>query len=424
MSLKLIREAHLASTLSTAELKALSIIKDATGAASLADLLKESFAPAPDDFDAWMRVVVGEAQDRGINLNKKAEFTQLVMDVLEQDPANPPLDMQEAIAAKLWQDYKGAKNEVRINKMAAAKEEEEKVVNARNQIAARYAQGPTTSTQDILSSGEEEEDSGFAQALNGAIGTEEEEAQREEGSKWYDFEGNQDPNGTYDANGKFFPERSAVFRKLGIKVDPTEEEEDGMSFLKDVLKDRPDTGAVGKGSFSSHLRGEDEDMDEYEDGDATFDDADYYSADDEDVFTSDDSECECPCADGESDLDAESLDDDMGPPEEELDDESMDDVDADVSREKPAKSYDEEEAVKSFFRQAATAPRNMMSAAIKDIEGEGKSAWTSSNVPKNPHPQKSAAYRAWQRGMLAAAKDALGIVDKPKDAKAKPKKKK
>lgn len=411
MALKLIREAHLASTLSKDELKALSIIKEATGKDTIAAMLNEAFVPTADDFDAWMRVVVGEAQDRGINLNKRAEFMQLVMDVLENDPANPPFEMQEAIAKKLWADYKAAKDEVRINKMAAAREEEEQAEKARKLIASRYAQGPTA----VMPQADEDEESGFEQAYKAAKGMEEEE----DGNDWYDSHGRPNPHGAYDAGGHFHRDRvvDQMDRSTQLPRTPKkyEEEEDGMSFLKDVLSNRgEDRGEIDKGSFSSHMRGDDDGFDEYDDdGDATFN-PDEYSVDDEDVFTSDD-EGGCSCDD--EDLDDEDLDDeDTGPSDEE--------IDVDVKREEPEKAYSEEEAVKSFFRQAATAPRSMMTQAIKDIEGEGKKAWTSSNVPKNPHPQKSAAYRAWQRGMLAAAKEALGIQDKPKDPKAKAKKKK
>lgn len=366
MSLKLIREATLVATLSEAEIKALSTIKAAVGASSLVDIVSESFMPSDDDFDAWMRVVVGEAGDRGVNLNKKSEFVQLAMDVLENDPANPPFDMQEMIATKLWQDYNSAKNAVRINKLAQAKEEEEKVMKARDQIAARYAKGPTST---------EEEESGFGQALKASIGMEDEEP----------------------------------------------------SFVRDALRDSSPTSM--KGSFSSHLRGEDE-LDvgtDDEDMEVSFGPDGVEGVSDEDVFTSDD-ECECPCADDEPAIDDapadEFADDDMGPPEDELDDETMDDVDADVEPRAPKKGFDEEEAVKSFFRQAVTSPNDMMRKAVKDIEDEGKSAWTKANVPSNPHPKKSQAHRAWQKGLTNAAKEALGIADKPSDPKAKPKRKK
>lgn len=122
--------------------------------------VNESFTPDDSDFDAWMRVIVGEAGDRGVNLNKKSQFMELAMDVLENDPASPPLDMQEMIAAKLWQDYNSAKNAVRINKLAQAKEEEEKVSNARKQIADRFAQGTTSMTPST-----EEEEMGISDDL-------------------------------------------------------------------------------------------------------------------------------------------------------------------------------------------------------------------------------------------------------------------
>ena len=509
MSLKLIREAHLASTLSKAELRALSIIKTATSR-SLVDMVSEAFTPTADDFETWMRVVVGEAQDRGVNLNKKAEFTQLVMDILENDPVNPPIDMQEAIALKLWQDYKGVKSEVRINKIAAAKEEEEKVEAARKQIAQRYAQGSGSRTTTNPSAYDEEEMApmgisddlaarkifdkikgtpnlnfatiqqfvgkyapmvgksptdvkyisaqvyGMLQDVGMAEENEEEDvmanflkdggeiqhipahrtrkSEKWQGSAHIGKTGGRSRRVSTGnaANTMGRPvigmpsvgneeEESGFAQAFNLAMN-TEDEEDSMSFLNDVLKDRSSRPSMDKGSFSSHLRGDDEDFDDedFDDDDDdelvdTLDNDGDGDLSDDELFTSDDDD---------EDFDDEDFDDEDSD-DEDFDDNTMDDVDADISRKKlkPSKSYDEEEAVKSFFRQAATAPRNMMTQAIKDIEGEGKTAWTSSNVPKNPHPQKSAAYRAWQRGMLAAAKESLGIVDKPKEPKKAKKKK-
>lgn len=412
MSLKLIREATLRATLTDADLKALTTLRDAIGATSIVDIVNEAFTPSRDDYDAWMRVVVGEAQDRGVNLNSKAEFMKLVMAVLEDDPAMPPLEMQSIIAKKLWQDYNAAKEEVRINKIAQAKEEEEKVDAARKQIADRFAKGPTTTP--VMPGASDEEESGFAQAMKTAIGMEDEQ-------EWFDLRGVPDPNGAYDAAGNYYRER-----------DNFEDEE--PSFVNDAIRD---SAPALKGSFLSHLRGEDDTTNRDEpDVEIEFGPDGIEGIDDDEVFTSADDECDCPCADDtETDIDSDingdvegDIDpdaDNMGPLEDELDDETMDDVDADVSRSKE-KVYDEEEAVKSFFRQAATAPRDLMNQAVKDIEAEGKAAWKKANVPSNPHPQKSQAYRAWQKGMTAAAKEALGIADRPANpkAKAKPKRKK
>lgn len=456
MSLKLIREALLHATLSDADIKALSIIKEATGAESIVDLVSESFTPSADDFDAWMRVVVGEAQDRGINLSKKANFMELVMDVLENDPAMPPIEMQEAIATKLWQDYQSAKNEVRINKIAAAKEEEEKVAAARKQIADRFARQPEDRIHSAgMRNAYDEEETVDDFLKRGGTVQQLKMRKPRAGEKW---QGSAHIGKSSERPGRSTTGKAANTRGLpviGMRKRGTEEEESGFeqafnvakgiedeehtSFLSDVLKTRTTrAGARSPTSFSSHLRGfEDENRDvEFDEMDPDVTDAEpgvFTSTDDEfddttvDTDFSDDEsvdgECECPCASDntESEMDVET-DDEFGPPEDELDDDTMDDVDADVSRGKPEKFYDEEEAVKSFFRQAATAPRNMMTQAIKDIESEGASAWKQANVPANPHPKKSAAYRAWQKGLLAAAKESLGIVDKPKDMKTKKKK--
>lgn len=442
MSLKLIRDAALVATLSEAEIKALSTIKVATGASSLVDIVSESFMPSDDDFDAWMRVVVGEAGDRGINLNKKSEFMQLAMDVLENDPANPPFDMQEMIAGKLWQDYNSAKNAVRINKLAQAKEEEEKVETARKQIASRYAQGPGATAQLMKTSvANDEEEMGISDDLaarkifNKIKGTPNLNfaVVQQYVNKYIGMVGKSPTDVKYisalvysmvqDAGMAEENEESGFEQALKAAVGMEEEE---PSFVRDALRDSSPTSM--KGSFSSHLRGEDG-FDDTEDADTevSFGPDGVEGISDEDVFTSDD-ECECPCADDETSTEEipsdEFADDEMGPPSDELDDETMDDIDADVEPRAPKKGFDEEEAVKSFFRQAVTSPNDMMRQAVKDIEAEGKSAWTKANVPANPHPKKSQAHRAWQKGLTNAAKEALGIADKPADPKAKPKRKK
>ena len=432
MSLKLIREAALVATLSEAEIKALSTIKAAVGASSLVDIVAESFTPSDDDFDAWMRVVVGEAGDRGVNLNKKSEFVQLALDVLENDPANPPFDMQEMIATKLWQDYNSAKNAVRINKLAQAKEEEEKVMKARDQIAARFAKGPTASTEEeeMGISDELAADKIFAK-IKGTPNLSFVNVERFV-AKYAPMVGKKASDVKYIATLVYDAlqdvgmeeEESGFAQALKASIGMEDEE---PSFVRDALRDSSPTSM--KGSFSSHLRGEDE-LDagtNDEDMEVSFGPDGVEGVSDEDVFTSDD-ECECPCADDElaaDDVPADEFaDDELDPPEDELDDETMDDVDADVDPRSPKKGFDEEEAVKSFFRQAVTSPNDMMRKAVKDIEDEGKSAWTKANVPSNPHPKKSQAHRAWQKGLTNAAKEALGIADKPSDPKAKPKRKK
>lgn len=460
MSLKLIKDAALVATLSKQDIDALSVIKNATGASTLAEIVKESFTPSDDDFETWLRVVVGEAGDRGINIGKKSNFMQLAMDVLENDPAMPPIEMQEMIAKKLWQDYNSARDAVRIGKIAAAKEEEEKVEAAKKRIAQRFAQGPVTHTTTNPSAYDEEEMSDAVADFLRKGGKIQQipsrpprQSERLQGSAHIGKTGERAGRSTTGKSANTMGRPVIGMSKVGREEEESGfeqafnaakgiEDEEHTSFLSDVLRSHTTRAGVRhKSSLINHLCGfEDEaraedDLDpDLEDGDVevSFGPDGVEGVSDDEVFTSSDDECECPCADATSDEMSDELDDvksefddtEMGPPEDELDDDTMDDIDADVEDRAPKKGFDEEEAVKSFFRQAVTSPNDMMRQAVKDIEAEGQAAWKKANVPTNPHPKKSQAYRAWQKGLLGAAKEALGIVDKPTDSKAKPKRKK
>jgi hypothetical protein len=85
------------------------------------------------------------------------------------------------------------------------------------------------------------------------------------------------------------------------------------------------------------------------------------------------------------------------------------------------KGFDEEEQVKSMFRQAITSPKEHLTAALKDVEAEGAKAWAKMQLATNPHPKKSPAFHAWAKGFKNSGKAGLGIVDKPAST-SKPKK--
>jgi len=68
--------------------------------------------------------------------------------------------------------------------------------------------------------------------------------------------------------------------------------------------------------------------------------------------------------------------------------------------------------VNSLLRQVISSPSELVTGALKQVEGEGKEAWNEVDLPTNPHPEGSAAHKAWIKGLIAAAKSSLGIVDK------------
>ena len=76
---------------------------------------------------------------------------------------------------------------------------------------------------------------------------------------------------------------------------------------------------------------------------------------------------------------------------------------------------------KTNLQQMLSGPRSTITQAQKEIEAEGEAAWKAHQLPTNPHPKKSIAYGAWERGMKRAVKTHFGIDDKPV---VQPKKKK
>lgn len=89
-----------------------------------------------------------------------------------------------------------------------------------------------------------------------------------------------------------------------------------------------------------------------------------------------------------------------------------------------AKEEENEESTKpkkTNLQQMLSGPRSTITQAQKEIESEGESAWKAHQIPQNPHPKKSIAYAAWERGMKRAVKTHFGFEDKPV---VQPKKKK
>lgn len=88
----------------------------------------------------------------------------------------------------------------------------------------------------------------------------------------------------------------------------------------------------------------------------------------------------------------------------------------------PARSSETEDE-QNIFRRAITSPRAQLTQAVKGVEQEGEKAWRMLKLPKNPHPKDTQAYRAWDKGMKAAAKNSLGLQPKVEPFNNKKKKK-
>lgn len=123
MSLKLIKEANVLSTLDASSLTAFKELQKATGK-TIAEVVAEAFTPNPNDYRQWLRTVIGYADDEGLKLDKNT-FYDIAGATLENDPANPPVSMHAAILNKLWADYKASKQHAKVQKLARSQEEEE-----------------------------------------------------------------------------------------------------------------------------------------------------------------------------------------------------------------------------------------------------------------------------------------------------------
>jgi hypothetical protein len=125
MSLKLIREANVLSTLDATALAAFKEIQKATGKATIAEIVVEAFRPGPRDYRKWLSTIVGYAKDGGIKINTKNTFADIAGATLENDPANPPVEMHAAIINKLWADYGSSRQHAKVQKLAQSQEDEE-----------------------------------------------------------------------------------------------------------------------------------------------------------------------------------------------------------------------------------------------------------------------------------------------------------
>jgi hypothetical protein len=84
-----------------------------------------------------------------------------------------------------------------------------------------------------------------------------------------------------------------------------------------------------------------------------------------------------------------------------------------------ARRGNEENEEGSLLRSLISKPKDTLDQALKGVEDEGASAFDALGVPKNPHPQKSLAHKAWAKGLKNRVRDAFGFNEKPDAVKAK-----
>ena len=84
MSLKLIKEANVLSTLDAPSLAAYKEIQKATGKETIAEIVVEAFRPTTSDYRKWLKTVVGYARD----------FNKALKD--SGDTSEPPINLNTA----------------------------------------------------------------------------------------------------------------------------------------------------------------------------------------------------------------------------------------------------------------------------------------------------------------------------------------
>jgi len=374
---------------------------------------KADFQITPEDYSRWLEVVVELMQQHGGS--RKRDFMDIALDVvLDNDPKFDLLGGdQEALKAQvantLWQTYKASKahSEVAGNvnsTIQQAREEEEAIADL-------------MSVCDDNEREEEESGGGFEQALKTTMNID--SAQEEE------HDGNPYPVGTMrhalwkDVNkSKMFKSGHNIVKKA-----KEEEEFDDIELDDDI---DIDTTQMSAEDLASRIVGK-AGIDDYETSD-TGDQTDVEARIEDLEARIKELECDADADTEEIDSDTLDIDyDSLGndrPGAAQVIGVSIPASGKEDERFRDKPDFDDEESTKKFFRTALTSPKEMMSQAIKDIEAEGAEAWKKLQFPKNPHPKKSQAFRAWEKGMKNAAKDHLGFKDKPVQITSKPARKK
>lgn len=358
MNLRMLKEAQLASTLDKSELALLESVKVALGKESVCDLL-ESFRPTADQYAEWLAAVVGQAEDDGVSISKRDLFYNACGNMFENDPEPPPYEMQELVMKKLWQDYQSAKHAVRIDKAGQAAQEEE-------EESQRLAFGK----RDWDAESEMRPGDAYLQyrAKGGKLSREQWSFDRDQRNPWDDEE----------------DEELGDIGSIGAGV-PNELDPDQDSISSDDVpagaEVEADTGAVDSAAElkaiiqrvldNTPVEGEQSDL---------------------------------PKGDGDND------EDDLPP--------AGDEMSVDENEETSVMSAKTGDSVKpktpkTFLQQMLSGPRDNLNQALKDVEAEGESAWKAHQMPDNPHPKKSMAHKAWERGMKKAVKGHFGFDEKP-----------
>ena len=126
MSFSLIKQALTESKFSPTTRQKIDVLTQQLGREKAMRIV-ESFEITPDDYETWLNVILGYAEEEGINIKRKGDFMEVAGAVLENDPVPMDIEMQSAVLKTLWANYKAQQSHSKVQGAIRAKEEEEQL---------------------------------------------------------------------------------------------------------------------------------------------------------------------------------------------------------------------------------------------------------------------------------------------------------
>ena len=445
MKLDLIKSAVFESAISKHEEK--SNIKEMADMIGMdaAKYIFEAYQASPEDYNKWLDVIIGYAQDEGIKINKKTNFQEVAFAVLENDPAGSfDSDLQDAIVNKLWMDYKAHCQQTKIDKLNRVAQEEEQLAYAID----RMRNNDSAEDEQFLSGAgmeEEEDDFGdispedvaelqqkfaggeinynqFKQALDQLEYTNQSMRNAERGYRpgyqsaaddvedreWAqldsysrkddDYEEDDYEENDYEENEEFEPEDDGMY---------------DLPFTDDEIEDERIQQQARAQQHAKELEDFDRASLSFQDEEKT----QKFVRGQLVLCKKDNSMYKVEIPDGPGDMVGILVNGRIKMcPSKDL-----------VIQEENEESTSKHDNKLSFLHQVLTGEKSNdhLKQLQKNVELDGANAWTTHHAksPRNPHPKGSLAYKHWQRGFESAAKDVWQPKKVEVDSKSKKKSK-
>ncbi|PPD54366.1 MAG: hypothetical protein CTY12_03480, partial [Methylotenera sp.] len=201
MSFSLIKQALTESKFSPTTRQKIDVLTQQLGKEKAMRIV-ESFEITPDDYETWLNVILGYAEEEGINISRKGDFMEVAGAVLENDPVPMDIEMQGAVIKTLWNNYKAQQSHSKVQRAVRAKEEEEQLKYALKKFSSKgqdkkpsweqegnWSKQQKRQEQAFLrtkNKSQENEESGFAQMFKASQGIEDEQYSDDAYDSMYD----------------------------------------------------------------------------------------------------------------------------------------------------------------------------------------------------------------------------------------------